>query len=68
MTALQSDCQASSLTIRGTPLPVQADDVLLSQGKPVTTSTAESSSPTGAKAVDGSTGTRWASAVDAEPE
>ncbi|UOZ10887.1 discoidin domain-containing protein [Amycolatopsis sp. WQ 127309] len=41
-------------------------DVLLSQGKPVVTSTAESSSLTGDKAVDGNTQTRWASAVSAD--
>ncbi|MGW7311561.1 coagulation factor 5/8 type domain-containing protein, partial [Streptomyces sp. NPDC054835] len=32
------------------------------QGRPVTTSTTESSTLGGAKAVDGSTSTRWASA------
>ncbi|QKV81254.1 discoidin domain-containing protein [Amycolatopsis sp. Hca4] len=46
----------------------QAADVLLSQGKPVATSTVESSSYTGAKAVDGSTTTRWASAEGADPQ
>jgi hypothetical protein len=46
----------------------QATDVLLSQGKPVATSTTESSSYTGAKAVDGSTTTRWASAEGADPQ
>ncbi|ADJ43688.1 alkaline phosphatase [Amycolatopsis mediterranei S699] len=46
----------------------QAADVLLSQGKPVATSTTESSSYTGAKAVDGSTTTRWASAEGADPQ
>lgn len=34
----------------------------------MTTSTTESSSLTGAKAVDGNTGTQWASAVSAEPQ
>ncbi|MEV4314075.1 discoidin domain-containing protein [Actinocrispum sp. NPDC049592] len=43
-------------------------DVLLSQGKPVATSTQESSSLSGAKAVDGNTKTRWASAVSADPQ
>ncbi|MGW4057453.1 discoidin domain-containing protein [Amycolatopsis sp. NPDC004747] len=46
----------------------EAADVLLSQGKPVATSTVESSSYTGAKAVDGSTTTRWASAEGADPQ
>jgi F5/8 type C domain-containing protein/fibronectin type III domain protein/calcineurin-like phosphoesterase family protein len=46
----------------------QAADVLLSQGKPVATSTVESSSYAGAKAVDGSTTTRWASAEGADPQ
>ncbi|MEV4053981.1 discoidin domain-containing protein [Amycolatopsis sp. NPDC049688] len=46
----------------------QAADVLLSQGKPVATSTVESSSYTGAKAVDGSTTTRWASAEGSDPQ
>jgi hypothetical protein len=46
----------------------QAADVLLSQGKPVATSTVESSSYSGAKAVDGSTTTRWASAEGADPQ
>ncbi|MEU4246609.1 discoidin domain-containing protein [Amycolatopsis sp. NPDC026612] len=46
----------------------QAADVLLSQGKPVATSTTESSSYTGAKAVDGSTTTRWASVEGADPQ
>ncbi len=45
-----------------------AADVLLSQGKPVATSTIEGSSYTGAKAVDGSTTTRWASAEGADPQ
>ncbi|HEX6343468.1 discoidin domain-containing protein, partial [Umezawaea sp.] len=48
--------------------PASAADVLLSQGKPVVTSTTESSSLGGAKAVDGSTTTRWASAVSADPQ
>jgi hypothetical protein len=43
-------------------------DVLLSQGKPVVTSTVESSSYAGAKAVDGSATTRWASAEGADPQ
>ena len=46
----------------------QAADVLLSQGKPVATSTVESSSYAGTKAVDGSTTTRWASAEGADPQ
>ncbi|MBE8520984.1 discoidin domain-containing protein [Amycolatopsis sp. H6(2020)] len=46
----------------------QAADVLLSQGKPVATSTIEGSSYTGAKAVDGSTTTRWASAEGSDPQ
>ncbi|SEC11434.1 Fibronectin type III domain-containing protein [Amycolatopsis tolypomycina] len=46
----------------------EAADVLLSQGKPVATSTIESSSYTGAKAVDGNTSTRWASAEGADPQ
>ncbi len=48
--------------------PTQAADVLLSQGKPVATSTVESSSYAGAKAVDGSATTRWASAEGADPQ
>ncbi|QUQ62998.1 galactose-binding domain-containing protein [Kutzneria sp. CA-103260] len=44
-------------------------DVLLSQGKPVATSTVESSSYAGSKAVDGNTtGTRWASVAGADPQ
>ncbi|MEV7041052.1 discoidin domain-containing protein [Amycolatopsis sp. NPDC051061] len=43
-------------------------DALLSQGKPVATSTVESSSYAGAKAVDGSTTTRWASVEGADPQ
>jgi chitodextrinase len=43
-------------------------DVLLSQGKPVATSTVESSSYAGAKAVDGSSTTRWASVEGADPQ
>lgn len=46
----------------------EAADVLLSQGKPVATSSIESSSYTGAKAVDGSTTTRWASAEGSDPQ
>lgn len=46
----------------------EAADVLLSQGKPVATSTIEGSSYTGAKAVDGSTTTRWASAEGSDPQ
>lgn len=43
-------------------------DVLLSQGKPVATSTVESSSYAGTKAVDGSSTTRWASVEGADPQ
>jgi hypothetical protein len=43
-------------------------DALLSQGKTVATSTVESSSYAGAKAVDGSTTTRWASVEGADPQ
>jgi ribose 5-phosphate isomerase RpiB len=43
-------------------------DVLLSQGKPVVTSTVESSSYAGSKAVDGNTATRWASVEGADPQ
>lgn len=46
----------------------KAADVLLSQAKSVATSTVESSSYAGAKAVDGSTTTRWASAEGADPQ
>src|SRR5436309_1745977 len=46
----------------------QDADILLSQGKPVATSTNESSSLNGAKAVDGNSSTRWASAVSADPQ
>jgi hypothetical protein len=55
----------SAIAAAATP---QAADVLLSQGKPVATSTIESSSYTGAKAVDGSTTTRWASAEGSDPQ
>ncbi|RSM43992.1 alkaline phosphatase [Amycolatopsis balhimycina DSM 5908] len=55
----------SAIAAAATP---QAADVLLSQGKPVATSTVESSSYAGAKAVDGSTTTRWASAEGADPQ
>ncbi|HWO62599.1 MAG TPA: discoidin domain-containing protein, partial [Umezawaea sp.] len=48
--------------------PANAADVLLSQGKPVATSTTESGSLGGDKAVDGVTTTRWASAVSADPQ
>ncbi|MFK4083438.1 discoidin domain-containing protein [Kribbella sp. NPDC020789] len=48
--------------------PARAADSLLSQGKPVTTSSVESSSFTGAKAVDGSGTTRWASAEGIDPQ
>ncbi|TCO53118.1 discoidin domain-containing protein [Actinocrispum wychmicini] len=49
-------------------IPAAAADVLLSQGKPVATSTVESSSLNGDKAVDGNAKTRWASAVSADPQ
>ncbi|WP_072482425.1 discoidin domain-containing protein [Amycolatopsis australiensis] len=55
----------SAIAAASTP---QAADVLLSQGKPVATSTVESSSYTGAKAVDGNTSTRWASAEGSDPQ
>jgi hypothetical protein len=45
-----------------------AADVLLSQGRTVATSTVESSSLSGDKAVDGDKQTRWASAVSADPQ
>ncbi|EWM18545.1 discoidin domain-containing protein [Kutzneria sp. 744] len=46
----------------------RAADVLLSQGKPVATSTIEGSSFTGDKAVDGSTTSRWASIEGQDPQ
>jgi hypothetical protein len=46
----------------------QAADTLLSKGGTTATSTSESSSLGGAKAVDGDTSTRWASAVSADPQ
>jgi hypothetical protein len=52
----------------GAAVPQRAADVLLSQGKPVATSTAESASLSGAKAVDGDAKTRWASAVSADSQ
>ncbi|MEV8376028.1 discoidin domain-containing protein [Kribbella sp. NPDC056861] len=48
--------------------PATAADILLSQGKPVTTSSSESSSFSGAKAVDGSGTTRWASAEGSDQQ
>jgi len=48
--------------------PANAADVLLSQGKPVATSTIEKSSLSGEKAVDGDSTTRWASAVSADQQ
>ncbi|MGW6282201.1 discoidin domain-containing protein [Kribbella sp. NPDC055071] len=45
-----------------------ATDVLLSQRKPVLTSSVESATYAGALAVDGSTTTRWASAEGADPQ
>ncbi|KAA2261549.1 alkaline phosphatase [Solihabitans fulvus] len=49
-------------------VPAYAADILLSQGKPVATSTVEKPSLSGDKAVDGDTTTRWASAVSADPQ
>ncbi|MFC0623440.1 discoidin domain-containing protein [Kribbella deserti] len=48
--------------------PARAADVLLSQGKPVTTSSIEDSAFVGAKAVDGSGTTRWASVEGVDPQ
>jgi chitosanase len=45
-----------------------AADPLISQGKAVTTSSNESGSLTGARAVDGNSATRWASAEGADPQ
>ncbi len=45
-----------------------AADPLLSQSKPVTTSSNESSTLTGTKAVDGNATTRWASAEGSDPQ
>ncbi|WP_245633905.1 discoidin domain-containing protein [Amycolatopsis jejuensis] len=45
-----------------------AADVLLSQGKPVTTSTLEASTLSGDNAVDGDVKTRWASAVSSDAQ
>ncbi|WP_214319665.1 glycosyl hydrolase family 8 [Nonomuraea sediminis] len=47
---------------------VTAAETLLSQGKPATSSSTESSSYAAAKAVDGNTGTRWASQEGHDPE
>ncbi|MFI6595818.1 discoidin domain-containing protein [Nonomuraea sp. NPDC050536] len=47
--------------------PSQADP-LLSQGKPATASSVEASGYAAAKAVDGNTGTRWASREGHDPE
>jgi hypothetical protein len=58
----------SALAAAGATAATRAADVLLSQGKPVATSTVESSSYAGAKAVDGSTSTRWASLESADPQ
>lgn len=46
----------------------QAADVLLSQGKPVLVSSVETTEYGGPLAVDGKTGTRWASAYGSEPQ
>lgn len=51
-----------------TAAPGAAAEELLSLNKPVLTSSIESSSFTGAKAVDGSTATRWASAEGVDPQ
>jgi hypothetical protein len=58
----------SALAAAGATAATRAADVLLSQGKPVATSTVESSSYAGTKAVDGSTSTRWASLESADPQ
>jgi hypothetical protein len=52
----------------GVATATRAADVLLSQGKPVATSTVESSTYAGSKAVDGKSATRWASAEGADPQ
>ena len=46
----------------------QAADQLISKNKPVTTSSDETASLNGPKAVDGSTTTRWASKEGADPQ
>ncbi|MFI6318109.1 discoidin domain-containing protein [Nonomuraea sp. NPDC050556] len=48
--------------------PAQAAETLLSQGKPATASSTESSSYGAANAVDGSATTRWASAEGSDPQ
>ncbi len=48
--------------------PSHAADLLISQGKPATASSAEDSALTPDKAVDGSTSTRWASAEGVDPQ
>jgi len=45
-----------------------ASETLLSQGKPATSSSVENSTLGAAKAVDGSTSTRWASAEGSDPQ
>ena len=50
------------------PSASMAADSLLSQGKPATASSVESSSLDAAKAVDGNSSTRWASAEGHDPE
>ncbi|MET7916728.1 beta-1,3-glucanase family protein [Streptomyces avermitilis] len=50
-----------------TPSPAWADDLLLSQGRPATASSTESSAFPATAAVDGDPGTRWSSAF-ADPQ
>jgi aryl-phospho-beta-D-glucosidase BglC (GH1 family) len=48
--------------------PGHAADPLISQGRPVATSSNETSALNGPKAVDGDTATRWASAEGSDPQ
>ncbi|MFI6325583.1 glycosyl hydrolase family 8 [Nonomuraea sp. NPDC050556] len=59
---------AASGAVTATTQPGPGGDVLLSRGKPATASSIEGSSYAAAKAVDGNTGTRWASVEGHDPE
>lgn len=62
----------ASIAALGAPLlamaPASAADLLVSQGKPATSSSVEGSGFQPGLAVDGDTGTRWASAENHDPE
>ncbi|MEU7895131.1 glycosyl hydrolase family 8 [Nonomuraea sp. NPDC049152] len=58
----------TSTASAGTAQAHSSADTLLSRGKPATASSVEASGLEAAKAVDGDTGTRWASAEGHDPE